>query len=303
MKRVLITGGAGFIGSNLALELEKKGREVIIVDNLFSGDKNNLRHFKGEFIEADISKPFDTNEEIEIIFHLASNTDTTFKDDKEMIRNNIESFVNVIKLAKKNNAKLIYASSAAVYGDGKSPMKENQELKPLNAYALSKYLIDRIAELFYGQLPLIVGLRYFNVFGPNEAHKKKTSSMIHQLAQQTLSGKNPRIFKYGEQKRDHIYVKDIAQATIKASELKTNCILNVGTGTATSFNDLIKYINIGLGTNYRPEYFDNPYTAFYQETTCADMALSHSKGIKAEYSTKGGIIEYVKMLKEVKNES
>lgn len=302
--KILVTGGAGFIGSNLVLELEKQSHEVTIVDNFSSGNKKNIEFFRGKLIEADVSKKkflkeIFFNNNFDIIFHLASITDTTFKDDNEMIRQNVEGFKNVINLALKNNSRLVYSSSAGVYGNGEVPMKENQKLQPLNAYAKSKLEMDKIAEQYFDKDKIkIIGLRYFNVFGLREQYKGKSASMIWQLAQQMLNRRNPRIFKLGEQVRDHIYVKDVVKATILASKSDKCGIFNVGTGVATSFNDLIKYLNNALGMNREPEYFDNPYTEAYQNNTQADIEKSRNLlGFECDYTIHDGIEEYVGILK------
>src|SRR3989338_6053272 len=247
MARALVTGGAGFIGSNLALELEKQGYDVTVAYNLFSGSKENISGFNGKFVKLDVSKPFELKEKFDVIFHQAAITDPRFGNDDEMLRSNIEGFKNIISLAIKNNAKLIYASSGSVYGNGKIPMKEGQEKDILSAYVRSKLMMDDMASEYFGKMH-IVGLRYFNVFGPREAHKGRPASMIYHISRQIKAGKNPRIFRSGEQKRDHIYVKDAVEATIKAINAKKTCVVNVGTGIATDFNELIKVLNGALGT-------------------------------------------------------
>jgi len=168
--KCLVTGGAGFIGSNLALELEKQGHDVIVMDSLKPVKKGNLKGFKGRIIKGDVSHPFEINEKLDVIFHEAAITDPRFEDDKEMIRANLEGFKNIIKLAQKNNAKLIYASTASLYGNGPVPMKESQKKELLSAYAKSKLMMDELAEKYFDKMH-VVGLRYFNVFGPREAHK------------------------------------------------------------------------------------------------------------------------------------
>jgi ADP-L-glycero-D-manno-heptose 6-epimerase len=293
-----VTGGAGFIGSNLALELEKQGHEVTVADNLLSGSKENLDGFKGKFIQMDISKPFELNENFNIIFHEAAITDPRFKDDDETIRANVEGFKNIIALAKKNNAKLIYASTAGLYGNGKVPMKEDQKKEILSAYGSSKLKMDEIASEYFDKIH-IVGLRYFNVFGPREANKGRPASMVYHLSRQIKSGKNPRIFKFGEQKRDHIYVKDVVDATILAVNAKSG-IYNIGTGIATTFNELIKVLNEALKTNLNPEYFDMPYDPkTYQKNTQADTKNAEEFiGFKAKWSLKDAIKDYMGLLYE-----
>ena len=295
--KCLVTGGAGFIGSNLALELEKQGHEIVVVDNLLSGNKNNLRGFNGKFIEADVSdKDFLINEGFDVIFHQAAITDPRYPNDEETYEKNVNGFKNMLRLAQKNNAKLIYASTAGLYGNGPVPMKEEQKKEILSAYGKSKLEMDNIAEKFFDKMH-IVGLRYFNVFGPREKYKNKPASMVYHLAKQIKQGKRPRIFKLGEQKRDHIYVKDAVDATIMAVEAKKSGVYNVGTGIATTFNDLIKHINKALGTDLKPEYFDNPYGKTYQANTQADTTNAVKfLDFKAKWKLQDAIKDYIKWL-------
>lgn len=297
----LVTGGAGFIGSNLALELEKQGHEVVVIDNMLSGDKKNLIGFKGIFIELDISEPFELEGKFDIIFHQAAITDPRYPNDEETYNKNVEGFKNILSLTKKNNTKLVYASTAGLYGNGPVPMKEEQEKEILSAYAKSKLMMDEMAAELFDKMH-IVGLRYFNVFGARETHKGRPASMIYHLAKQIKSGKNPRIFKFGEQKRDHIYVKDAVDATIKAIDTKSG-IYNIGTGIATNFNDLIKILNEVFNTNLKPEYFDMPYDQkTYQNNTQADTTKAEKfLGFKAKWSLKQGIKDYMEELKWTQN--
>jgi len=296
-KNVLVTGGAGFIGSTLAIELQKLGFNVIIADNLSSGNKDNLADFTGKFIDADVSLPLPIAGKLDIIFHLASITDTTFKDDTEMIQQNLNGMLEMIRLAKKTGARLVYASSAGIYGNGHAPMNEHQNPEPLNAYALSKSMMDTVAEKFSNDIK-IIGLRYFNVFGPKERLKGKSSSMIYQLAKKMLKGEKPGLFTDGNQKRDHIYVKDVVKATIAASKAEKFGIYNVGTGIATTFNEVVAALNESLGTNLEIEYFDNPIELVYQNNTQADTAnIQKDLNWKAEYSFKDAVKEYVEIIK------
>jgi len=295
--KCLVTGGAGFIGSNLALELERQGHEVVVVDNLLSGNKNNLNGFKGKFIELDVSENFDLNEKFDVIFHEAAITDPRYPNDEETYNKNVQGFKNIINLAQKNNAKLIYASTASLYGNGPVPMKENQEKEILSSYGKSKLEMDNIAASLFDKMH-IVGLRYFNVFGPREAYKNIAASMIYHLGKQITAGKKPRIFKFGEQKRDHIYVRDAVNATIMAVNVKQSCIVNVGTSIATNFNELIKVLNEVLGKNLDPEYFKMPYDPkTYQSNTQADTTKAEEFiGFKAKWPLKEGIEDYFNWL-------
>ncbi len=299
--KTLITGGAGFIGANLTLELEKRfsSASITVLDNFSPGTAENLKGFKGRLIKGSVEdeKSIDSlkGEKFDFIYHLAAITDTTVTDDKRMMRVNVDGFKNILKIANYGNAPVVYASSAGVYGNGPAPMKETQALRPLNAYALSKAETEKIA-LSSTEIAAI-GLRYFNVYGPKEANKGKSASMIWQLACRMKGDNPPRIFKYGEQVRDFIYVKDVVSATVQAMEIlnksKLNTILNIGTGTAASFNRVIEILNNILGTNFKPDYFDNPYN-FFQNHTQADTTLAaETIGFKAKYSIEDGIKDYL----------
>ena len=293
MAKVLVTGGAGFIGANLVRGLVENGDDVTVFDKFSSGVRSKLDFFKGNIIEGDVSMNFDLDINFDVIYHEASITDTTFDDDLEMMRQNVDGFRNILRLALKYESKLVYASSAGVYGNGNVPMNEDQDKQPLNAYAKSKNEMDNMAMDHFDKIK-IVGLRYFNVFGDGEEVKGKSASMILQLARQMMNGKNPRIFKMGEQVRDHIYVKDVVRATILGSKSDKSGIYNVGTGVATSFNELIMHLNNVLEMDREPEYFDNPYTEVYQHNTQADVDKSERElGFRAEFSLKDGIKEYI----------
>ncbi len=302
---ILITGGSGFIGANLALTLQEKypQSKILILDDFSSASFKNLKKFKGEVLACDVSTDevffklddFQPN----LIFHLASITDTTVTDQELMMRKNVDGFKNILEIAYDNEAVVVYASSASVYGNVKEhvPLKEDREKSPENVYAFSKYIMDNIAKDFSEKTGLkTVGVRYFNVYGPGEAHKGKFASMIYQLYLQMKSGKRPRIFKWGEQKRDFVYVKDAVEATILAKEAPKSTVYNIGSGEARSFNEVITLLNKALGTDFEPEYFDCPYD-FYQEYTQADMTkIKKELGFVPKYNLEKGITEYVAIL-------
>ncbi len=300
--KAIVTGGAGFIGSNLALALEDRGAAVVVIDDFSAGNFENLKNFHGELLAQDVNEiAWEKLGRIDVIFHQAALTDTTMSDQKRMMFNNLEGFRKVLTFAVQNRVKLVYASSAGVYGNEPAPQKEKGPLNPLNIYAFSKYAGDRLAERALREAKsLIVGLRYFNVFGWGEKHKGKYASMIYQLAEQIRQGKRPRIFYDGEQTRDHIYVKDVVDANLKAVDAKQSGIVNIGTGKATSFNRLIDILNEVLGTQLDPDYFENPY-GFYQNSTQADTAYAKKLfGFEARYTVEQGIGEYLTAFYQLK---
>ncbi len=300
----LVTGAAGLIGRNIALELQNAGK-VFALDDLSVGRKDNLAGFRGEVITADI-RTVDYSKfagDLEAIFHEAAITDTTVTDVSLMDSVNVDAFKRLLDYAKKAGCKkIIYASSAATYGKGKVPMSESDKPSPANIYGESKVKMEAVAKDFVKENPgfSVVGLRYFNVYGPGEVHKKKAASMIYQLYLQVEAGKNPRVFKWGEQFRDFIYVKDVVAANLRAMDYGKSGVFNVGTGTPNTFNRIIEVLNKVTGKSLKPEYFDNPYD-FYQEQTHADMRLSNSElGFSAKYDLESGIKDYAGILKNPK---
>ncbi len=299
--RFLVTGAAGLIGRNIAFELQAKGR-VLALDDFSAGTKENLEGFKGETVSADIRtvdySKFADN--LEAIFHEAAISDTTVTDLSLMDSVNVDAFKRLLDYAKKIGCKKVaYASSAATYGKGKVPMSESDKPAPANIYGESKVKMEALARQFVKENPgfSVVGLRYFNVYGPGELHKKKAASMIYQLYLQMEADKSPRIFKWGEQFRDFIYVKDVVSANLRAMDYGKSGVFNVGTGIPNTFNRVIEALNKAMGKDLKPEYFDNPY-GFYQDQTRADTSLSASElKFKAEYDLEKGIKDYVELLK------
>ncbi len=304
--RILVTGGAGFIGSNLAFALQDTypSAEIFILDNFSSGHFKNLIGFRGEVITGDI-----TSEELwdylkahfsfDAVFHQAAITDTTVTDQWVMMKTNADSLRHILDSALEWGAKVIYASSAGVYGNTEPPMKEESGLEPENIYGFSKLMMDRIALYYMKNHPeiQIVGLRYFNVYGPRESYKGKSASMIYQLAVKMMHGQKPRIFKWGEQRRDFVYVKDVVQANLLALEKNVSGIFNIATGEARSFNEIIEILNRELGTNFETEYFDCPYD-FYQEFTKADISKAKELlGYRPQFSLEEGIRDYLRFIK------
>jgi len=297
--RVLVTGGAGFIGSNVVKMLEERGVETVILDDFSHASYKNLLGVNGEVICGDIldKELYKKLPKVDAVIHEAAITDTTLADDTKMMMVNYNGFKNVLNFCLDKKIRLVYASSAGVYGDGTSAMREDAEIIPHNIYAYSKYqcdcLIKKISEK--SSTPIIIGLRYFNVYGHDEYHKGLSASMIYQLYLQMREGKQPRIFKFGEQKRDFIYVKDVAKITIEALNSRKSAVLNVGTGTPRSFNDIIVSLNKIMGLDLKPDYFDNPYVGKYQDYTKADTnLLKEVLGVQAQFSLEEGIEDYLK---------
>jgi ADP-L-glycero-D-manno-heptose 6-epimerase len=316
-KTILITGGAGFIGSNLAIHLQKNypQSQIVVFDcfrnnipllngNLQSfGHYKNLIDFNGVVICGNITNKKDLSllnkYKFDFIFHHAAISDTRVYDQELVMKTNVNSFFDILEIAKKDNSKLVYASSAATYGNLPSPQTVGNE-SPDNPYGYSKMMMDQMATNFLLENPnlTIVGLRFFNVYGPREFYKNTTSSMIIQLGHQILDGKAPRLFQGSDMiMRDFIFIEDVIQANIKACETKSNGTFNVGTGIPRSFQDIADILQTELETNLGTDYFKNPYNG-YQDHTQANISSSKENfNFKPKFSLEDGIRAYIPEIK------
>ena len=290
--RVLITGGTGFVGANLVAKLVKGGHDVVTNG---CNDEQKIAPVRIFFPNDFTSINWSAQGNFDVVFHQAAINDTQFNDCPEMFRVNVDASTDLFRAVINNGCKrIVYASSTAVYGNAKVPFKEDGELKPLTYYAKSKQTLDEIAMGISRQHPgvVIVGLRYCNIYGPRENHKGQRASMIYQLAQQMLAG-NPKLFEWGHHRRDFIYVDDVVEANLLAAQAKESCVVNCGTGTAVSFNEIVHFLNKTLGTDRKPEYISNPFEKTYQCHTVCNMSFAKEKiGFVPKYSVEEGIKKY-----------
>ena len=302
--KYLVTGGAGFVGSSIALALERERKaEVTVLDDFSSGHFKNLPGFQGNVIGEDILTPgwFAKVGKLDAVFHEAAVTDTTVTDQKKMMQVNVEGFKAVLAFAAQYEVKtVVYASSAGVYGNGQCPMKEEQTPEPENVYGFSKAIMDKVARDFAAAHTglALTGLRYFNVYGPGETYKGKVASMMYQLYLQMKAGRRPRIFKFGEQARDFVYIKDVVRANLNALDAAGFGVCNVASGRPENFNKVVDCLNKALGLDLAPEYIENPY-AFYQNKTHADLRRAKARlNYRPEWNLEDGIADYVKELEK-----
>ena len=299
---IIVTGGAGFIGSNIVRALNERGRnDVFIVDDLGDGDKyKNLiglrfidYQHKDDFLKLMAGSAFGSN--VEAVFHEGACSDTMVYDVNFMMKNNYDYSKEILRFCIRKQIPLIYASSASVYGTGKKGFREDESCEqPINPYAFSKLMFDRYVRQFLSAAKSkIIGLRYFNVFGPQESHKGKMASIFHQIYRRMKLGGGPRLFKGtdgygdGEQKRDFIYVKDVAKINLWCLDNDVaSDIYNCGTGHAHTFNAVAKAMIESMHSKMRTTYCDFPdeLRGKYQSFTEADMKKLTAAGYKGGFT-------------------
>ena len=293
----IVTGGAGFIGRNLVAALNARGHEdILIIDSLGSDQKwkNLLGLSFVDILDLDDFRHFIADsaiDELETVFHLGACSDTTERDADYLLDNNYRYSQEVCQWCVSNDVRFIYASSAATYGDGSLGYSDEESgislFRPLNMYGYSKQLFDVWAGR-EGLFDRIVGLKYFNVFGPCEDHKGEMRSMVHKAYGQILSTGRVRLFKshrpdygHGEQLRDFVYVKDAVEVTLFFEDhSQVSGLFNCGTGRARSWNDLMNALFAAMGRSPEIEYIDMPESlrSQYQYFTQADGAKLRSAG-------------------------
>ena len=299
---IIITGGAGFIGSALAAGLNARGvSDIIIVDILGNDEKwKNLRKLSyadyfeyDDFLEMLCSDQIDWP--VEAILHMGACSSTTETDCSYLIKNNYDFTRTLATFALEAKARFIYASSAATYGDGSAGFNDDQEriekLVPMNMYGYSKQMFDLWAKQ-WGLLDKIVGLKYFNVFGPNEYHKADMRSFVLKAFEQISATGKVRLFKShkpdyadGGQLRDFIYVKDAVDMTLFfLDNPEVNGLFNIGTGKARNWNDMVKAVFAAMGKKANIEYIDMPESICnqYQYFTQANIDKLRKAGYNKE---------------------
>ena len=295
-----MTGGAGFIGSALIWQLNQRGFENILVADFLGQDekwKNLVPLRFADYIEADnLLSHLDVSshlfEDIRTIFHLGAASSTRETDAAYLIHNNFEYTKALARFALDGNRRFVYASSAATYGGLEASLPESvalETLRPLNIYGYSKHLFDCYAQRS-GMLPHITGIKYFNIFGPNENHKRDMRSVVHKAFHEIRETGQVSLFKSyraefydGEQRRDFLYVKDAVAATLFLGEnVHGGGLFNIGSGEPNTWLSLVTAIFDSLGQRPKLQFIEMPEELRdkYQYFTCADITKLRSAGFK-----------------------
>ena len=289
--KFLVTGGAGFIGSNLVERLVENNR-VVVVDNLHTGSLENLKEFEIEFINKSCGEiTLEDIGEIDGIFHIGIySSSPMYKEDRSLVGKAINDFLNILELARRENCKIVFASSSSIYNGNPVPWREDMDIKVTDFYTEARYAMERLADLYH-QLHGVewIGLRFFSVYGPRERYKGKYANLVSQFLWAMKKNETPVIYGDGEQRRDFIYVKDVVNACVLAMNSDKIGIFNVGTGKDYSLNELIDILNNALGKDIEPKYVENPIKNYVQNTKADTEKAKKELGFEYKYSLKEGI--------------
>ncbi|MDL5361208.1 NAD-dependent epimerase/dehydratase family protein [Halalkalicoccus sp. NIPERK01] len=281
-QRVLVTGGAGFIGSNLANYLAEDN-DVIAVDDCYLGTPENLDRTV-EFHETSVLED-DLPTDVDVVFHLAALSSYGMHEDDPTkgARVNVEGFVNVVEQARDDGCEtVVYASTSSIYGSRTEPSPEEMVVSVNTGYEASKLARERYAEYFANHYDMsMAGMRFFSVYqgyGGAEAHKGQYANVIAQFANDLANGEAPVIYGDGTQTRDFTHVSDIVRGLELAADHELTGVYNLGTGEAYDFNTVVDLLNEELGTDIDPEYVENPIPdSVYVHDTCADPTKINEK--------------------------
>jgi UDP-glucose 4-epimerase len=293
--RVLVTGGAGFIGSNLANHLAADN-DVIALDNGFLGTPENLSE-DVEYVETDVLDDDLPTGGVDVVYHLAalSSRQMLEENPREGARVNIEGFVNVVEQAHDDGCDtIVYASTSSAYGSRTEPSPEDMDLEAATGYDASMLGRERYAEYynnFYDDISC-AGMRFFSVYqgyGGNEAHKGEYANTVSQFTEKIANGESPVLWGDGTQTRDFTHVDDIVRGLVRTGEEELAGVYNLGTGEAYSFNEMVELINDALGTDVEPEYEPIPLENYVHDT-CADISkIKEATGWEPQISFEEGV--------------
>lgn len=304
MQKVLITGGAGFIGSNLAHYLQVEGRTPIVLDDLSLGRPDNLPA-DVQLTIGDVARECTWSEvsATDAVVHLAGASSAPMFPDRLSccFENNIIGFIRVLDYAKALGIRrVVYASTSSVYGNVHPPLQESGPVDIPNFYAVSKYCMEQIAAIYSRQYGMdIVGLRFMSVYGPREEHKGRLANLVSQFIWDVEAGEPPVVYGDGSQTRDFTNVADICQAILRVlahPNALGSSVFNVGSGKETPINELIGLLSEAMGVVVTPQYIPNPVVSGYVRQQLADLTrIKTTLGYEPKRTLRDGVAEILRL--------
>jgi len=289
---VLVTGGCGFIGSNLVERLVKDGNSVTVFDNLSTGNLTNIEGLDARFFNEPYTRLTDLAPHMDVIFHIGiPSSSPMYKRNPNLVGEAINGAIDILEYARKERCKVVYASSSSIYNGNKVPYREDMPIYVTDYYTECRYAIERLAKL-YNILHDVrsVGLRFFSVYGPKEQYKGSYANIVSQFLWSLQKDEAPIVYGDGTQTRDFTHVGDVIDALILAWQKDFGCgIFNVGTGRAYSSNRVVEILNRLLGKSIKPVYKPNPIRNYVQDTLADTNKAEEILGFKAKTALEEGL--------------
>ncbi len=291
---ILVTGGAGFIGSNLVKRLVQEEYIVTVIDNFYTGNKDNLKGLeqKIKIISGTSGETQKFNENYDIIFHKGIYSSTPmYKEKPSRVADVIGDFINLLEYARKNETKIVWASTSSLYNGQPPPHKENMEIKVTDLYTEARYEMERLAQL-YTQLYGVknIALRYFSMYGPNEKTKGTYANLVSQFLWALQKNEQPIVYGDGKQTRDFMYIDDAIEANIHAMKSTIPFgVYNIGTGVETTVNAMLNLLNKKLNKKITPKYVDSKIANYVMRTQADTTKAEKELGFKAKIRLEEGI--------------
>ncbi len=293
MARYLVTGGAGFIGSNLVSYLVSNGHDVIVVDSLHTGSFDLIKDLNVKFFNQTVDEFYRKGswKNIDGIFHLGKpSSSPMYRENRMKFVESVNGTIAVLEMAKEAGVKLVTASSSSLYNGLEPPHREDMIIRPTDFYTEARFLEERLAKVYHDLYGVkYAAMRFFSVYGPNEQYKKGFANLISQFIWMFMKNKRPLIFGDGEQRRDFVFVKDVVQALNLAMDSEAIGVFNVGTGKSYSLNQTLSIIRKKMNINLDPVYVENKIKNYVKITQASTEKAEKELGFRALTDIERGI--------------
>jgi len=293
MGKYIVTGGAGFIGSNLVHDLVEKGHNVIVVDTLQTGSRDLIKDVEVEFYHMSFDQFYRTGKwrDIDGLYHLGKpSASPMYRESRERLLESISGSVAALEIIRETGVKMVSASTSSVYNGLPPPHREDMIINPTDFYTEARIFEERLAKVYEELYGIRWNeMRFFSVYGPREQFKKNFANLVTQFLWAMQKGEQPVIYGNGEQKRDFVYVMDVVDALERAMGSKHNGIYNVGTGKSISLNSMVEMLNEKLGKNIKPKYIENPMKNYVMVTQASTEKSKNDLGFEAKVTLESGI--------------